>query len=162
MRLPLPRFHFRRALPERLARLQRMPLFATLDARELRIVEGLLHEREYLEGEVIFDEGEEGQAIYFIFSGRVLVCRQGRPRDGLIAELGPGTSVGEQALLDHAPRAAQARAASACKVGVLFRAEFDSLLETDSRIASKIAVQLARDLSRRLRERARDMTEVSL
>lgn len=156
----LPRFH--RALPERLARLQRLPLFATLDARELRIVEGLLHERDYLEGEVIFDEGEEGQAIYFIFSGKVLICRQGRPRDGFIAELGPGTSLGEQALLDHAPRAAQARAASACKLGVLFRAEFDNLLETDGKIASKIAIQLARHLSRRLREVALDVDEVNL
>ncbi|HEX5394077.1 MAG TPA: cyclic nucleotide-binding domain-containing protein [Rhodocyclaceae bacterium] len=156
----LPSFH--RPLSERLARLKQLPLFATLNTRELRIVEGLLHQREYLAGEVIFDEGEDGQAIYFIFEGRVLICRQGQPVDGFIVELGEGTLLGEQALLDHVPRAAQARAATACKMGVLFRAEFENLLKTDARIASKVSLQLARYLSRRLRESVMRTDEVHL
>ena len=147
MRLP----NFSKSLPKRLTRLKGIPLFATLDPRELRIVDELIHEREFLEGEVIFDEGDEGQAIYLIFEGKVLICRQGRPVDGFIVELPAGTFLGEQALLDHAPRAAQARAASACKMGVLFRDDFQNLLDSDAKVASKIALQLARYLSRRLR-----------
>ncbi|MGE5472588.1 MAG: cyclic nucleotide-binding domain-containing protein [Bacteroidota bacterium] len=156
----LPSFH--RPLSERLARLKQLPLFATLNTRELRIVEGLLHHREFLAGEVIFDEGEDGQAIYFILEGRVLICRQGQPETGFIAELGPGTLLGEQALLDHVPRGAQARAVTACRMGVLFRAEFENLLETDARIASKVSLQLARYLSRRLREVVMGTDEVHL
>lgn len=139
-------------MPKRLSRLKGIPLFATLDARELRIVDGLLHERDYLNGEVIFDEGEEGQAIYLIFEGKVLVCHQGEPVKGFIVELPAGTFLGEQALLDHVPRAAQARAVGPCKLGVLFRAEFQSLLEIDARVASKISLQLSKYLSRRLRD----------
>jgi hypothetical protein len=53
-----------------------LSLFVNLTPAELRIVDGLLHERSYLEGEVIFDEGEEGQAIYIIASGEVLISRR--------------------------------------------------------------------------------------
>ncbi len=60
----------------RLERLHGLSLFVNLTAGELRIVDGLLHERSYLPGEVIFDEGEEGQAIYIIASGEVLISRR--------------------------------------------------------------------------------------
>ena len=30
--------------------------------------------------EEVFDEGDEGQAIYFILAGRVLICPQGQPQ----------------------------------------------------------------------------------
>jgi hypothetical protein len=139
-----------KALPKQLSRLQAVALFATLNLRELRLVESLLHEREYLAGEVVFDAGEEGQAIYIIFSGKVVISKPGEAHE-LVAELGPGTFFGEMALLDNAERSGQARALAACRLGVLFRTDFQSLLETDARTASKVAMQLARHLGRRLR-----------
>lgn len=139
-------------LSDRLLRLRALSLFATLDPGELRIVENLLHEREYVAGEIIFDEGEEGQAIYFVFAGTVTICRQGQPESGRIAELGAGGFFGDLALLDNSPRAAQARAATACTLGVFFRADFQELLETNARTASKLSLQLARHLGARLRE----------
>lgn len=146
MRLP-----FSHPLPPRLQRLLDLPLFSTLNRRELRIVDNLLHERSYTAGEIVFDEREQGQAIYFVFSGRVLICRQGDPVQGRIAELGPGGVFGDLALLDDAPRAAQARAQTDCTLGVFFRSEFQDLLETDARLASLLTLQLARSLAERLR-----------
>ena len=139
------------ALPKELSRLQALTLFATLNVRELRLVEGLLHERDYLGGEVIFDAGEEGQAIYIVFSGKVVISRPDTPHD-VIAELGPGTFFGEMALLDNAERSGQARALIPSHLGVMFRTDFQSLLETDARTASKVSMQLARHLGRRLRK----------
>lgn len=132
--------------------LRALSLFSTLSPRELKTVDGLLHERNYLQDEVIFDQGEEGQALYIIESGKVLICRQGVPTGGKIAELGAGRLFGELALLDNAPRAAQARAAENCTLAVLFRADFLGLLETHAVIASKISLQLARHIGQRLRE----------
>ena len=71
-------------------------------------MDDLLHERQYQQNEVVFDAGEDGQAIYFVFAGKVTICRQGQPESGRIAELGPGSFFGELALLDNSPRAAQA------------------------------------------------------
>ena len=141
-----------RPLPERLARLRNVSLFATLNPRELTIVAGLLHDREYTTGEIVFDEGEEGQALYVVFSGEVIICRPGHRESGHLAALGPGTFFGDLALLDNAPRAAQAVAASPTHLGVFFRSDFHNVLDTDARAATKLYRQLAHLLARRLRE----------
>ena len=136
----------------RLRIVRQLPLFATLSRRELRVVDSLLHERRYLKGEIVFDAGEHGQALYVIVAGRVLICRQGEPETGRIAELDAGVVFGELALLDNAPRAAQARAVEDCVLASLSRADFESLVDTHAIAASKIALQLARQLGRQLRE----------
>jgi CRP-like cAMP-binding protein len=136
----------------RLEQLRALSLFSTLSPRELKTVDALLHQRNFLKDEVIFDQGEEGQALYIIESGKVLICRQGQPSGGRIAELGPGRLFGELALLDNSPRVAQARAAENCTLAVLFRADFLGLLQTHALIASKISLQLARHIGQRLRE----------
>jgi CRP/FNR family transcriptional regulator, cyclic AMP receptor protein len=138
----------------RLGTLRKPLVFATLSPSELRVVDGLLHERSYLKGEIIFDEGEEGQALHLVIAGRVIICRQGNPDAARIAEIEAGVVFGELALLDNMPRSAQAVAAEDCVLGSLSRADFESLLDTHAVIASKIALQLARHLGRQLRTRA--------
>lgn len=135
-------------------RLRNLSLFVNLTQSELQIVDGLVHERAYHAGEVIFDEGEEGQAIYIVAVGEVLICRQGQGNAGRVAQLGPGTFFGELALLDNSPRSAQARAATACQLIVFFRDDFVGLLDTHARIASKISRELARHLGARMRDMA--------
>ena len=134
----------------RIAQIRQLFLFATLRPRELRVVDGLLNERSDRQDEIIFDEGEEGQTLYVMLSGRVLICRQGDPVAGRIAEFAPGALFGELALLDGAPRTAQARAAEDSQLAALSRSDFNGLVETHGAIASKIALQLARDLGRKL------------
>src|SRR5512140_910646 len=146
------RLRKRKVEQDRFDQIHRLGLFATLQPKELRVVNGLLHERRYLKGEVIFDEGEEGQAIYFVFGGKVLICRQGAPDTGRITEVAAGAMFGELALLDDTARSAQARAAEDCVLAALSRADFNSLIETHGAIASKIALQLARGLGQKLRD----------
>jgi len=138
-------------LPVRLQRLKQLALFSTLSARELKIVEGLLHIRQFLADEIVFDEGEEGQALYIIFSGSVAVLIERGESKEMIAELSAGSFFGDLALLDNTPRSAQVRAKEDCELAVFFRADFVSLMETDATIGYKISLQLARNLARRLR-----------
>jgi CRP/FNR family transcriptional regulator, cyclic AMP receptor protein len=146
------RFRKRQSEHTRVGQIRRLGLFATLQPTELRVVNGLLHERRYLKGEVIFDEGEEGQALYIVFGGKVLICQQGEPETGRIAEVAEGSMFGELALLDGSPRSAQARVAEDCLLAALSRADFNDLVDTHAVIASKIALQLARELGQKLRE----------
>lgn len=141
-------------ISKRLSELKAMSLFVELTQREMKIVDGFMHQRSYLKDEVIFDEGEEGQAIYLILDGKVLICHQGQV-ERPIALLESGNFFGELALLDDAPRAAQARAAENCTLVVLFRGDFLSLMLSHALIASKIALQLARHLGTRLRAAVR-------
>jgi CRP-like cAMP-binding protein len=145
---------FRRNYTPRLERLRALSLFGDLSPRELAIVDALLHERDYLKDEIVFDEGEEGQAIYIVLDGTVLICRQGEPESGLLATVNAGDFFGDIALLENLPRSAQARAAEDCRLAVFFRDDFLGLMETHGVVASKISLQLARNMGRRLRDAA--------
>ena len=138
----------------RLERIRTLSLFVDLSPGELRLVEGLMHERSYLANEVIFDEGEEGHAIYIVLDGEVSITRTIGDKTSEIARLGVGTFFGELALLDGAPRSADARALNDVRLAVFFREDFLELLDTHGRVASKIARQLARHIGGRMREMA--------
>jgi len=139
-------------LSPRLQRLKASALFSTLTPLELKIVDGLMHERRYLADEIIFDEGEEGQALYLIMSGRVIISRLRPNGREVVAEMGPGAFFGDLALLDNSPRNAQTRALDNCELAVFFRADFMGLMETDAVIGYKISLALARHIGTRLRE----------
>jgi CRP-like cAMP-binding protein len=135
----------------RLQLLKNVVLFKDLSWRELEMVDSLMHERSYIADEVIFDEGEEGQGLFLVLSGRVKITL---PADvnTILIDLGPGAFFGEVALLDQSVRTAQARAVEDTQIVALFRTEFYSLLKTNSAIASSISFQLARVLAARLRQ----------
>lgn len=138
--------------PAHVEKLRKLPLFTELSMAELAILAGLLHMRDYVAGEVIFDEGEVGQAMYILLEGEVTICRQGRPEEGYLTSLAPGEFFGELGLLDDSLRTAQALAASDCRLAVLFREDFNGLMESHLRIAHRIGRQLLRHLGQRLRE----------
>lgn len=139
-------------LSPRLHRLKSSSLFSSLSALELKIVDEMMHERSYLTDEIVFDEGEEGQALYLISSGRVVIRRSLADGFEVVAELGPGAVFGDLALLDDSPRSAQARALENCELAVFFRADFLGLMKTDAVIGYKISLALARLIGKRLRD----------
>lgn len=141
-----------RSYSPQLRNLQALLLFSDLTLPELAIVDAVLHRRNYLAGEVIFDEGDVGQTVYILLEGEVAICRQGRPDDGQLARLGANEFFGELGLLEDSVRTAQARAATDCRLLVLFRNDFDGLMESHLRVAHKIGRQLLRHLGQRLRD----------
>lgn len=136
----------------RLKQLRTLLIFETLNERELKTVNNLLHERNYLKNEIIFDAGEDAQALYIILSGKILICHQGEPIAGKIGELEAGRLFGELALLDNSPRSTQVRASDDTTLAIFSREDFLNLLDTHLKIASKISLQLARHIGKRLRE----------
>ncbi len=135
----------------RLQLLKNVVLFKDLGMRDLAMVNSLMHERRYIADEVIFDEGEEGQGLFLVLSGRVKITLPAHV-DQVLIELGPGAFFGEVALLDSSIRTAQARAIEDSQIVALFRTEFYSLIDTHSYIASRISFQLAKVLAARLRQ----------
>ncbi|MDO8320464.1 cyclic nucleotide-binding domain-containing protein [Rhodoferax sp.] len=132
-------------------RMVKIELFSQLTDRELALVTSFVHWRELLAGEVIFDAGEEGQALYVIVSGQVAISLPGC-HDSPLAVLQSNDFFGELGLLDDWPRSAQARAGAPTELAVLFRGDFERLMESHASIAAKITKQLAHHLGRRLRQ----------
>jgi len=82
------------------------------------------------QNEMIIRQGEAGDYFYILTRGRCLVMRevQGQQQSIPLAELGPGASFGEEALLTDAPRNASVRMLTDGALARLSKADFISLL----------------------------------
>lgn len=126
-------------------------LFATLSKRELKNIAPVLHDRNYLEGEVVFDEGEVGQAIYFVLDGTVSLRRTLEDGQRILAHMEKGDSFGALALLSDEPRVVQAVAQTNCRLAAFFRSDLHRLMDTQAPAAFKISLEMARHLAQILR-----------
>ncbi len=61
-------------------------------------------------GDMVFEEGEEGDFAYLIVAGQVEIFRKSGNNERVLATLGRGEIIGEMALIDNQPRVASARA----------------------------------------------------
>ena len=134
--------------------LDSIPLFAGLSGDEKWDLARRINIRDVPAGHPLFWINERGEEFFVIQSGHVAITvpDEDGQKEVTLAVLGPGDFFGDLALIDSAPRAAQARAASDCVLGILFRADFHNILETDPRTGSRLYQQLARHVGRLLRE----------
>jgi CRP/FNR family transcriptional regulator, cyclic AMP receptor protein len=111
-----------------------------------------LQEKDYAADEVICAEGEEGQDMYFILSGAVIVCKQIEGKlDTVIAQFGPGEYFGEFALFDQSPRSATVQAEESSRLVVLNRADLERLIEENAPGAAQFLLMMLDSLTGRLR-----------
>jgi len=83
----------------------------------------LVRQRDYLAGEVIFHEGDKGDRVHFVVSGKIDLDHQGKA----LPTLGAGEILGEIALLTGATRTATATAHSPVRTLTLRKEDFDHL-----------------------------------
>jgi CRP-like cAMP-binding protein len=109
-------------------------------------------------GGPLFQQGESGDAVYFVLSGRLTaVVRRDDGQEVRIGEVGPGESVGEMALVSGEPRMATVRALEDSDLLRLSKAGYDVLI---ARAPQTLAV-FARVMSERLARSARVRQAVS-
>src|SRR5579871_1310678 len=139
--------------------LSKISLFASLQPSYLRRIAALGIEEDYASGAIIFKEGAQGDKMYLILSGAVLIGRQmpGMGEEAL-AVLRAGTHFGEMALIDDFPRSADARAHEACRLFVIRKEDMEDLLFVDRDLAYDLLWSFVRTLSSRLRETNDKMT----
>ncbi|MEM7273915.1 MAG: Crp/Fnr family transcriptional regulator [Actinomycetota bacterium] len=124
-------------------------LMGLLDADARQRLDAVLIPRDIPSKDVLFWEGERGDAMYVIDAGHLLVERVTEQGDTVaVAVLGPDSIVGEQALLGDDVRGATARALTAARVRTLGRAAFEELRRTQS-VFDGLLVNL---LDKRIRE----------
>ena len=125
------------------------PLFATMDETERHSLYASMVKVELNRGEVLFDEGENGDRLYIIEEGKIkLGSSSGDGRENLLAILGPGEMFGELSLFDPGPRSLSA---SAVSDSVLYELEHSALvrvIEERPAVAKHLLTALARRLRR--------------
>jgi len=139
-------------------RLAVMPLFAELPEDVLWAVSDRLLLRHVPAGELVFAEGAPGDALYLIDSGEVEILSEKRAGSVVLARLGADEFFGEMALLTGKPRSSSARTASHSNLWVLYRSDFDDLV---NRFPS-VSLALSKVLSQRLAEMDRRFSESHL
>lgn len=108
---------------------------------------GAPFERKLANGEVLFKEGDQGQEMYLIRSGKVEISSSPGGVKKVLATLGEGSFLGEMAIVDDAPRSATATASGDVSLLILDRAAFKSQLAQNPMIEYLIT-----SLVKRLRE----------
>jgi HEAT repeat protein len=97
---------------EKMMLIRRVPMFAELDPEDLEELSAIVEERRVDAAQIVFREGEPGDAVYLVVNGGVTVFTggaDGRP-ERTLSTLGAGACIGEMAVLDAEPRSATVRA----------------------------------------------------
>jgi CRP-like cAMP-binding protein len=112
------------------AAMARSPLFQGIEPDELtRIAEGMVRRR-YRRGEVVFHEGDPGDSLHVLVSGRVKISRESAEGDeAIVVILNPGDTFGAIVLLDGAPRSATATAIEPTETLPMARSTFTGLVD---------------------------------
>src|SRR6202453_3874863 len=133
--------------------LAKVPFFDGLSREALSLIAQVTTEETHATGTRIFQYGDPGDKLFIILEGKVRISREvaGMGEEAL-AVLGPGQVFGEMALLDEAPRSADARAHERCRLLVITKDAFEDLLFMHKDLAYEVLWASVRVLSSRLRE----------
>ena len=127
--------------------LRKAPLFTNLDDEVFSALTTELTEVELSRGASAFHEGDQGDQLYVIMSGKIKLGRTAPDgRENLLAVLGPGEIFGEMALFNPAPRTASATAVSATRLAGLRHDNLRKVIQS----TPEVSMQLLRALAQRL------------
>ena len=120
--------------------LRNVPLFSTLEEKDLEQLARQLHERRFPEGAEVTTEGSTGAGFFVIAAGNAEVLVGGEHR----ATLGAGDHFGEIALIDDGVRSASIVAATDLLCYGLTPWEFRPFVEEHPQVAWALLEALAR------------------
>jgi ABC-type multidrug transport system ATPase subunit len=123
--------------PDGAESLRSIPLFQTLSDAECAELESTLSPRRLAPDEVLFHQGDPGDALFLIRSGQVRIVSEAGEQAVLLARLGPGEFLGEMSLLSDDPRSAAAIAEVETEILELRRSSFEALTERRPLIAEQ-------------------------
>jgi CRP/FNR family transcriptional regulator, cyclic AMP receptor protein len=131
----------------------KISIFSGLNSIDIGSLVTAMYCRAYDQDDVICSEHELGKALFIIMSGEVVIAR----KSGLLREekvinrLKSGDFFGEMSLLEEKPRSATAKAVSPCQVCIMYKANFDSMIDKNPKIGLVVIKNIAVILSSRLR-----------
>lgn len=125
------------------------PLFAALDEEDVAALQATMSTSRLARGEVLFREGDQGDRLYVLLSGKVKLGRTSTDgRENLVAILGPGEMFGELSVFDPGPRNATATAVAETQLIGLGNDALQQFLLSRPAVAQSLLAALAKRLRR--------------
>src|SRR3954470_10307683 len=127
--------------------LAQAPLLAELPFDALtELAEGSTRRR-WAPGDVVFHEGDAGDAIHVVRRGLLAVVRPSRDPGLVLNRMGPGDAFGEIAVLTEGPRLASVVTVEPTETLEVTKADFDRVLAANPRATRRMLGALARSLT---------------
>ena len=129
--------------------LRSVPLFASLDDQAARDLRSLLSDKTVPQNTRLFRQGDKGDAMYLIESGRVRISiRDDDKQELTLAELAQGDFFGEMSIIDGRQRSADAEVIEDAQLAILSRDAFLSFVRANPDVALKMLSALTDRLRR--------------
>jgi CRP/FNR family cyclic AMP-dependent transcriptional regulator len=126
-----------------------VPLFASLDDEAATELRNLLSDKTVPQNTRLFRQGDKGDAMYLIESGRVRISIHDDDKQELtLAELAQGDFFGEMSIIDGRQRSADAHVVEDARLAVLPRDTFLSFVRTNPDVALEMLSALTDRLRR--------------
>ena len=129
--------------------LRSVPLFASLDDDAATDLRNLLSEKDVPQKTRLFKQGDTGDAMYLIESGRVRISiRDEEEQEVTLAELAQGDFFGEMSIIDGRQRSADAQVIEDSRLAVLSREAFLAFVRRKPDVALEMLTALTERLRR--------------
>lgn len=130
--------------------LRRVPIFGGVDDENLTKVASITSEKSYSKKNIVFHEGDYGDALYVIKSGRIKIAKVALDgREKTLTILKGGDFFGEMAIFDDMPRSATAESMdNDVRLLSISKSDFERLIIENP----SIAIRIMKDLTRRIRQ----------
>ncbi len=133
--------------------MQQTPIFAGIDPKRLRLLAFMSESLTYRTGELLFDQGDEGDSAFVVIDGSASVLLNIGGEKKEVAVIGSKQIFGEMAVLCDIPRTAAIGAKSDLEVLRIDRDAFLKLLTE----FPEVSLQVMRFLAARLEATTKDL-----
>lgn len=137
--------------------LRGIPLFAKIEPAKLKLLAFTSEHVEYMEGDVLFRQGDPGDAAFIVLEGQADIMVDSAQGPVRVARLGKNDIVGEIAILCDVPRTATVVAATRLDTLRISKDGFFNLVTQ----FPQVSVEIMHELASRLHQTTQQLTEVS-
>ena len=140
-------------IDDEVATMRRIPMLSRIETKPLRMLAAVCRRVVFVPGQIVFEQGDDGDAAYLVLSGRAAIIARSESGDSIIATTGPDTLIGELAVICDVARSATVRAETTL---VTLRIERDHFLEL-LRQSPEASIEVMRHIGLRLIERTNEL-----
>jgi CRP-like cAMP-binding protein len=139
------------AAPATVAVLRMLEVFRAFSAAEIETLASRMTWRALPAGHLLFREGDVGNEMYFVLSGRLVISKSvARNVDKVLTRMGPGDFFGEMNLFGGLQRSATVQAETETELLVLDRDTLTAVVEHNPHAGLAFFTALVREFSQRL------------
>ncbi|MEO2082479.1 MAG: cyclic nucleotide-binding domain-containing protein, partial [Desulfurobacteriaceae bacterium] len=131
---------------------KKFPLFENFTEKELQEISRYLDYKVFKKDEVLFEEGDPGDKIFFIVKGRVGLYRPdpfGKPVKVAVSE--EGTPLGELSFFSSRLHSSKGVALKETHTLILTKEDYEKLKKEDPQLAIKLLEEISKVIAERLK-----------